>query len=182
MTGPVSVLFVCTANICRSPFMEMYARSVVDEGVQVSSAGTYGLDSQPMSAEMVAALEQRGLAPGSFRSRPITAAVVEASDLVITAEQVHRQFILDEHPEAFRKVLTLGQAFRGSHAVPSSTRGHDSLPVLAQRRGVAGPADDVADPFRRGPAAAAAAAEQITAMLDQFLPVLTSAEGNSTHG
>ena len=97
---------------------------------------------------------------------------------MVTAERTHRQFLLDEHPEAFRKVLTLGQAVRGAASVAApSRRAWSALPELARHRGVAEPADDVADPFRRGPAAAAAAAGQITAMLDQFLPVLTSHRG-----
>ena len=52
---------MCTANICRSPFMEIYARSVVGDRVACLSAGTYGLDSQPMSHEMVVELGARGL-------------------------------------------------------------------------------------------------------------------------
>ena len=44
MSEPLRVLFVCTANICRSPFMEIYARSLAGDGVVVSSAGTYGMD------------------------------------------------------------------------------------------------------------------------------------------
>ena len=65
----------------------------------------------------------------------------------------------------------------GPGGLASGSVGAEALPLLAEHRGAAEPDDDVADPFRRGPAAAAAAAEQITAMLDQFLPVLTSAEG-----
>ena len=185
MTDPIRVLFVCTANICRSPFMERYARSVVGDDVHVSSAGTYGLDAQPMSSEMLVELEARGLNADGFLSRPITAALVAESDLVITAERSHRQFVLDEHPAAFRKVLTLGQAVHGAGAIDPSTRGRNALSELARQRGSADPADDVADPYRRGAAAAASAAVQITAMLDRFLPVLLhpeSAEGKPTYG
>ena len=182
MSDPIRVLFVCTANICRSPFMEIYARSVVGDDLDLRSAGTYGLDRQPMSPEMVVELHGRGLHAQQFLSRPVTAELINESDLVITAERTHRQFVLDEHPDAFRRVLTLGQAFRASSVIDRATFGREALPELARLRGVADAADDVADPFRRGPAAAAAAAAQITAMLDQFLPVLTSHEGNATHG
>ena len=39
---PIRVLFVCTANICRSPYLELRARQLLgpDSGVEVSSAGT----------------------------------------------------------------------------------------------------------------------------------------------
>ena len=181
----IRVLFVCTANICRSPFMELYARSVLDSDVLASSAGTYGLDSRPMASEMVVELEARGLSAHGFRSRALSAELVEGSDLVITAERSHRQFVLDEHPAAFRKVLTLGQAVQAAETVPATLRGRAALAELARNRGVAEPAHDVADPYRRGAAAAAAAAAQITDMLDRFLPVLqtpTSVKGNPAHG
>ena len=44
--SPLHVLFVCTANICRSPFMEMAARELAgpDAAVEFSSAGTHGFD------------------------------------------------------------------------------------------------------------------------------------------
>ena len=44
-----------------------------------------------------------------FRSRPLTRQILEEADLVLTTEAAHRSFILDDHPQLFRKVYTLGQ-------------------------------------------------------------------------
>ena len=44
----MNVLFVCTANICRSPFMELLARELTPEGAVYSSAGTRGFTDAPM--------------------------------------------------------------------------------------------------------------------------------------
>ncbi len=42
---PLNVLFVCTANICRSPYMELTARHLAgDAAVTFASAGTHGFD------------------------------------------------------------------------------------------------------------------------------------------
>ena len=44
------VVFVCTANICRSPFLELSARTLAGAGadVEFSSAGTHGwVDERP---------------------------------------------------------------------------------------------------------------------------------------
>ena len=49
---PLNVLFVCTANICRSPFMEITARELAgqDAPVEFSSAGTHGFREYPMDS------------------------------------------------------------------------------------------------------------------------------------
>ena len=90
----VSVLMVCTANICRSPYMELMSRHLVSphEGATFASAGTRGFDSQPMPKDMANTLLQRGV-PGvvPFRSRPFTTDLMANADLnkqfVAQAEQ-----------------------------------------------------------------------------------------------
>jgi sulfate adenylyltransferase len=148
MTAPFRILFVCTANICRSPFLELYARSRMGSpSVAFSSAGTHGLADHPISDEMGAEARMNwGLEADRFRSRLLTAELLDEADLVLTAEQRHRQHILDAHPDAVGRVLTLGQAARGA-ATPSSS-------------------DDIADPYRLGAQAQATAAQQMAAMLD----------------
>ena len=106
MTEPLRVLFVCTANICRSPYLELTARALAgdDSGVEFSSAGTHGFDAHPMNEPMVATLAS-GSAEG-FASRRLTGEILAAADLVLTAEATHRAFILEEFPQHFRKVFT----------------------------------------------------------------------------
>ena len=52
------VLFVCTANICRSPSMELMARALVGDGTDLAfaSAGTHGFVDHEMDATMAAAV------------------------------------------------------------------------------------------------------------------------------
>jgi sulfate adenylyltransferase len=152
MTSPFRILFVCTANICRSPFLEHYARSRLGSpAVAFSSAGTQGLLDHPISEEMGVEMRTRwGLDTDAFRSRRLTADLLDEADLVLTAERRHRQFILDAHPHASRRVLTLGQAVRGAAE--------------------AEPSDDIADPYRLGAEAQATATRQMGAMLDA-LPI-----------
>ena len=169
----LNVLFVCTANICRSPFMELTARAASADDVNVlfRSAGTHGFREHAMDAVMAEALGRRGIASDGFVSRPLTAALIEQSDLVLTAETSHRTFILQDHPQAFRKVFTLGQfaeAISGLDAV-----GADLLAVVGDRRGHAAPELDVHDPYGRGPEAAEACATQIDELLRVVVPALT---------
>jgi sulfate adenylyltransferase len=171
---PLSVLFVCTANICRSPYMEISARQLAgpDASVEFSSAGTHGFREYPMDSVMAGALADRGLSTDRFLSRPLTAALIEDADLVITAEASHRSFILDDHAAAFRKVYTLGQVAEVVRHAPPGLGGRDLLIALGERRGAGEPRLDVRDPYGRGAKAAEAAAQQIDELLRVVVPAL----------
>lgn len=174
----VTVLFVCTANICRSPYMELAGRAMLrpDGGVELGSAGTLGFIDKPMDPTMATAFDHSPEVTGedvaAFRSRRLTSAHLDAADLVLTAEAEHRQFILGEHPAAFRKVFSLGQFAAGVQRVESTLSGLDLVKTVATTSGVAQVRADIADPYRRGRQAAADAAAQIDEMLAVVLPAL----------
>ncbi|MAY96989.1 adenylyl-sulfate kinase [uncultured Nocardioides sp.] len=170
---PLKVLFVCTANICRSPFMELTARHLAgDAPIEFRSAGTHGFTDHPMNPEMAVTLEPRGITgKQDFRSRPLTKAELDWADVVLTAEADHRQFILDDHPALFRKVFTLGQ-FVDSLAGQDGLHGRELLTAVGAHRTAAAPELDVADPYRRGPEACERAAAHIESLLRAALAAL----------
>ena len=179
-TDPLHVLFVCTANICRSPFMEVTARHLAgpDADVEFRSAGTHGWTDHPMNPDMVVTLGPRGISGHEdFRSRPLAKDELDWADVVLTAEADHRQFILDDHPALFRKVFTLGQFVESLHRLDESgdedLHGRDLLEAVGAQRGAASPDLDVADPYRRGPEASEAAAAHIEQLLRAALAALT---------
>ncbi|MEO6512460.1 MAG: adenylyl-sulfate kinase, partial [Nocardioides sp.] len=108
MTQPLSVLFLCTANICRSPAMELIARDLAgDSDVVFSSSGTHarsGHRINPVMATTIPELDSSG-----FRSRRLKPEMLVESDLVLTAESIHRQHVLDDFPQLHRRLFTLGQ-------------------------------------------------------------------------
>jgi sulfate adenylyltransferase len=165
--SPIRVLFVCTANICRSPYLELRARQLLgpDSGVVVSSAGTHGFDAEPASDTMEAEFARHGTDTTAFRSRPATGDLVDDADLVLTAEAGHRTRLLEDRPAAFRKTFTLGQFVASARAVDPGLRGRDLIAALAVRRVPASPDHDITDPYRRGPEAAARAAVQMEDLL-----------------
>ncbi|WP_459972242.1 adenylyl-sulfate kinase [Nocardioides pyridinolyticus] len=173
---PLRVLYVCTANICRSPFMELLSRHLVgpDSPVTFASVGTHGFDTAPMDPTMAATLAARDVdEAGSFRSRPLRTEHLLHADLVLTAETAHRQFILDDHAGAFRKVFTLGQFAESARNVDTGLSGRALLEAVGQQRTSTNRALDVPDPYRRGPEAAEAAASAIEELLRVVLPALT---------
>jgi sulfate adenylyltransferase len=172
---PLKVLFVCTANICRSPFMEVLARTLAgpDAGIEFASAGTHGFRDQPMNPPMLATLEPRGGDASTFKSRALTSDLIDEADLVLTAEVSHRSFILDDHPASFRKVFTLGQFAESVRVADPSLSGAALLAQIGANRSSADEALDVRDPYGRGQAAADRTAEQIEDLLRVVVPALT---------
>ena len=172
MSEPLQVLFVCTANISRSPYLELSARLLAGEESDVvfSSAGTHGFDARSMDEGMVPLLPE-GVSADGHASRRLTADLVRDADLVLTAEAAHRNFILEEFPQHFRKVFTVGQ-FAASIADYPDLRGRALVEAAAARRTAARPEHDIADPYRRGDVAAATAADTMSRMLSVIVPRL----------
>jgi len=175
VTDALRVLFVCTANICRSPFMQLLTDHLAAGGLEVSSAGTHGFDGRPIDAEMTGPLLTRGVGPATlegFRSRPLTPDLVAGADVVLTAEAAHRKFILEELPGALPKVFTLGQ-LAAAVADADGATGADVVRAIGARRPPADPALDVPDPYRRGSEAARDCADQVESLLRVAVPALT---------
>lgn len=172
---PLRLLFVCTANICRSAYAELLTRHLLagSRAVEVSSAGTHGFEAHPVDPALAAELHARGASAAGFASRPLTMDLVERADLVVTAAVRHRQFVLDERPDLFRRVFTLGQLVRvlDRVEVPDSTAALTDR--LADGFEPARPEDDVPDPFGRGPQAAADTAVRIEHDLHRVLAGLS---------
>jgi sulfate adenylyltransferase len=173
---PLSLLFVCTANICRSAFAEQMTRHLVadDPSVQVMSAGTHGWVDQPVNPPLANELTTRGIVADGFASRTLTMQMVDEADLVLTAAMSHRQFILDDRPEAVWRVYTIGQFARTIADLPDDLRGFDLLRACRKTHKPATREDDVVDPYERGPEAAATAAAHIERLLNEIIPRLTS--------
>jgi sulfate adenylyltransferase len=138
-----------------------------------SSAGTHGWDDEPINPDMVAALP-RDLDTSGFRSRRLTAQLLEDADLVLTMEAAQRTFVLDDHPEMFRKVFTLGQFARAVQDAPTGLDREALLAHVAATRGNADPALDVPDPYRRGAEAASGCVARLEELLRAVVPALTS--------
>ena len=93
-----TVLFVCTANICRSPMAGAVFDALAEDGAlpfRAESAGTAALEGRAMAPNAVAALEEAGIYPGPHGARQVGEAMVEGSELVLAmtpehAAKVHR--------------------------------------------------------------------------------------------
>lgn len=151
---PFTVLFVCTANICRSPLAQELLLLTLGNGraadrFRVSSAGTHGYDNMPMDPGAAAELHRLGGDPQHFRSRSLTDSDCLDADLILTATREHRSVVLDRVPRALRRTFTMLEFAE----IVGRSEQEASLATLvagaAAARGTARPENyDVADPYR----------------------------------
>ena len=170
------LLFVCTGNICRSPFAERYAQHVAAlrgvTGWAFASAGAGAMVGSSMDRTMAAELQALGGDPSGFRARALGREVIEAADLIVAMETFHRSVVLDDFPSLVRRTFTLGQLARIARDQPADVHGTELLAQIGAFRQRARGEDDIPDPYRRGPELAHEVAVRISGLLDEFVPRL----------
>ncbi len=112
MSGLIKhILFVCTGNICRSPFAEGLLQKLVQkkglDHIVADSAGLLALPGNSITglAQKVAAEYDVDLSGHSAKS--VKEDIVDRSDLILVMENSHAKNILDAFPGAEDKVFLI---------------------------------------------------------------------------
>ncbi len=112
------ILFVCSANISRSPLAEHYLRHLAGilgaPRLEPLSAGTLGIEGHPPDPVMVRIAARAGFDLSGHRSRALTAGLLHQADEVYVMERRHRAFIREHFPEALSKTEMLGVHLPGA--------------------------------------------------------------------
>lgn len=169
---PYRVLFVCTANICRSVYADVVANSAAPAGVEFSSAGVRALVGEGIDQPMAEQVAGRG-DTGSHRARQLTRELLADADLIIAMAADHRRYILDEWPMSGHKAFVIGHVAREMAHLPPTVTLDALVDHLWQHR-TTQPGDEVLDPYGRGQAAAGTAARAIDEHLAAILKGLNS--------
>lgn len=120
-----TIVFVCTANSCRSPMAEALCKKMLAErlactieelperGYNVLSAGTSAFDEVwPASTGAIEAMRRRGLDLSQHLSRPVTPSLVEDADVVFVMAQHHGDSIRRILPEGGPKIRLMDPSGR----------------------------------------------------------------------
>jgi len=156
------ILAVCTANICRSPMVEILLRQRLDPEVfSVASAGVQGWREAPVDSMVVLELERLGVRADGFSSRPLEDQMVGDADLILTASRDQRSEVLSRYPNALRRTFTLREFAGLVRDMIGVSSPAEMVAAAYRRRGEVGDDLDLADPFRRPPDVHRAVANQI---------------------
>lgn len=193
MTETFGIMFVCTANQCRSPMAERIARAAVVRRLgagspfAVYSAGTRAADGIPMTPTAVETLGELGVAADGFVSSELRAERLEAAGVVLTLERRHRSRVVDVAPSVLKRAFTVREFARVVTAVAASKP--DALPSdpverartlvaeAAKQRGMVRPErpedDDITDPIGQPIEVYRVTAGLITEAVEASLTALT---------
>jgi protein-tyrosine phosphatase len=111
------VLFVCTANVCRSPVAEAYfvdwlKRNSIEGDWQVGSAGTWARPGERASPLSVDILKTQGLDLTTHRARRVDAAMLAEASIVLCMTHSHQEALRVEFP-AFAAAVQVLSAMAG---------------------------------------------------------------------
>ena len=192
------ILFVCTGNVCRSPFAELLVRHLLLDHLgdraaarfQVGRAGLRAVVGAPIDAQMreeLARWNLDGPAAERFVARQLLPSMVEEADLVLGAGVEHRTGVLQQVPSALGRVFSLREYARLAGEVdpaalpePAVASARELVAQARLRRGLSpppGPDDnDVPDPMGRDRKARGAAA----VLIAQAASTIVHAIGNGS--
>jgi protein-tyrosine-phosphatase len=114
-----SVLFVCTANICRSPmasaiFAKIVAQRAAGENWRIESAGTWAVDGLPAVQNTQLTLSSLyKIDIQEHRSRCVSPELLGSFDLILTMEKGHKEALQIEFPEIAERVYLIGEMVGG---------------------------------------------------------------------
>ena len=110
--APRSVLFVCTANQCRSPMAEALLKSLAAgrgeaDRWQVQSAGTWTERGRPATQLSQVVMRRRNIDLSAHRSRLIDADLLAAASVIMVMTRHHQEAIQAEFPGIQHKIYLL---------------------------------------------------------------------------
>lgn len=111
MVNPRRLLFVCTANICRSPAAEYIARHFVGELDFVFRSAGFLYEGYPITQKMAQAIERFGVTDAmQHSSHIIDFDTLEAAELILTMESRHLRDLTVRDRSVFDRTIPLKEA------------------------------------------------------------------------
>jgi protein-tyrosine-phosphatase len=113
----MKVLFLCTANICRSPVAEHYLRQLTQKlgsmRLEIYSAGIRDYVGYPADPVVARLARERGMDLSRHRSRGTSAQELEDVDQIVVMERRHRAWLREHYAPVLPKVVLLREMVDG---------------------------------------------------------------------
>lgn len=126
--SPPRVLFVCTANMNRSPTAATWAAKAFTDrfvSAQIQSAGTHAYDGGPASANATQAMLGLGFDMRQHRTRLINAELLAWAEYIVVMEPMHRDRILGVAPEVADRIVPMWEFVDGDGDHVLDPQGHE---------------------------------------------------------
>lgn len=109
-----SVLFVCSANQCRSPMAEALLKEITakrdkNQEWTIESAGCWASPDFPATDTACEAMNERNLDLNFHLSQPVTEDLLNKFELILCMESDHKQYIQRNFPSSSSKVFLLSE-------------------------------------------------------------------------
>lgn len=101
------LLFLCSGNICRSPFAAQFARAKLS-GYDVEAAGFHETEGRPPPDTVVSVANAMGIDISGSRSCRVTAEQTARADLILVMDTRNYELLAREFPEALTRTTLLG--------------------------------------------------------------------------
>ena len=113
-----SILFVCSANLYRSPLAAAFLRKNLENipGGQdyiIDSAGTWAKTGAPILSTIIEEARRFSLNVGNHTSKQVTSEILAAHDLVLVMETGHKEALIVEFPQYEHKIFVLSEIVDG---------------------------------------------------------------------
>lgn len=184
----MKVLFVCTGNICRSPMGELlFPHFFHSEDIETDSAGTQGLIDNPIDPSSAQLLSADGIDSSRFRSKRLTPQLAMSSDLILCFTEHQRKKIVTMAPRARNRTFLVSDfanlcRYFNEHHLLKGTSVEDRMREVEYNASMVRPnvppADDIADPYRKGITAFQTAHNQIIRAIADIADALELPRGN----
>lgn len=162
------ILFVCTANICRSPAAEYLARHFVTEQEFMFRSAGFMYDGRPITDKMAEAISKFGVEDAHRHSSHIVDPdTMAAAELILTMESRHLRDLTVKDRSVFDKTIPFKQAA----SLLDRPMSLDEFLVAIEDREASAYFDDrwdVEDPYKRSTKKYREASEEIKDLVTGF--------------
>jgi len=101
------LIFVCTGNICRSPFADFRARQLI-ENVGICSAGFHADDGGPADSMAIVISEKYGVDLKPHTTTRFSRYEITPTDLILVKDAYHMSYIRKSRPDLIDQTVLLG--------------------------------------------------------------------------